>query len=286
VPVQGEGAAEAICAALARANRRAECDLLILARGGGSLEDLMAFNDEALAYGIRASAIPVLTGIGHEIDLSIADLAADRRAPTPSAAAELAVPAAAALRQHLDALQWRLAAAGTARRASAARRLQDLLRRLQLRHPTARLEQRVQRLDRLRLRLGQAMTRRVDAKSLTLRRRREALSAANPLRRLRERRLALAALSQRLTQTGAVLLERRGRRFATLLARLEALSPLAVLRRGYAIASRTRDGEVLRAAQQARVGESISVRLASGQLQAEVRAVHAAPSAEPGSDGH
>ncbi len=133
--VQGEGAAATLIEALELANRRAECDLLILARGGGSLEDLMAFNDEGLARAIRASAIPVVTGIGHEVDFSIADLAADRRGATPSAAAELATPSVEHLAQQLQALQRRLPAAQRRTQEALRRKLDHASRHLRLLHP-------------------------------------------------------------------------------------------------------------------------------------------------------
>jgi exodeoxyribonuclease VII large subunit len=152
VPVQGEGAAAKIAAALALAARRAECDVLILARGGGSLEDLWSFNEEVVARAIRASAIPVISGVGHEVDFTIADFAADRRAPTPSGAAEIAVP---------DAAEWlaRLNKdAGRLRNAIAAPQPQGraaglAARRLAVAHPGNRLRQHGQRLDELELRL-------------------------------------------------------------------------------------------------------------------------------------
>ena len=270
VMVQGDSAPGAITAALALANRRGECDLLILARGGGSLEDLMAFNDEGVAHAIRASRIPVLTGIGHEIDVSIADLAADRRAPTPSAAAELAVPAAADLRHRIDTLRRRLWMAQATRRGSARRRLEDALHRLRLRHPAARLEQLAQTADRLGQRLEQSMQRRLRDRAALLDRRRAALWAAAPHRQLRERRLRLAALKQRLQAAGRLLLMGRGRRLQALTGRLDALSPLAVLRRGYAIVTREPDGAVLRDAGQVSQGQTIDIRLAKGFVRASV----------------
>jgi exodeoxyribonuclease VII large subunit len=274
VPVQGDGAAAAICAALALANRRAECDLLILARGGGSLEDLTAFNEEAVARGIRASTIPVLTGIGHEIDLSIADLAADQRAPTPSAAAELAVPAAQGFRVQLEGLQRRLRARLAALRAGSENRLETLRRRLRLCHPESRLAQQVQAADRLRLRLEQAMRRRLSIAGTALRARRAALRAAAPHRRLQERRLRLHALAQRLEAQGPSLVTDRRRHLAAIAGRLDALSPLAVLQRGYAIATRAADGSVLRSAATVAVGERIFLRLGQGRLSADITDRH------------
>ena len=161
VPVQGEGAAAKIAAALALASARAECDLLILARGGGSLEDLWSFNEEVVARAIRAATIPVISGIGHEIDFTIADFAADRRAPTPSGAAELAVPDAAEWLVRLNRDRGRLHNAMARKLALASERLAWQRRRLAVAHPGQRLRQSGQRLDELQLRLQRAMTQRL-----------------------------------------------------------------------------------------------------------------------------
>jgi exodeoxyribonuclease VII large subunit len=157
VPVQGEGAAAKIAAALALASERAECDVLILARGGGSLEDLWSFNEEIVARAIRASAIPVISGVGHEVDFTIADFAADRRAPTPSGAAEIAVPDAAEWLTRLNKDAGRLRNAIARRLGLKAERLAWQVRRLAVAHPGNRLRQHGQRLDELELRLGRGI---------------------------------------------------------------------------------------------------------------------------------
>jgi exodeoxyribonuclease VII large subunit len=162
VPVQGDGAAAKIAAALALASARAECDVLILARGGGSLEDLWSFNEEIVARAIRASAIPVISGIGHEVDFTIADFAADRRAPTPSGAAELAVPDAGEWLQRLNKDWGRLRMAMQRRLGALAERLDWQRRRLAVAHPGNRLRQHGQRLDELELRLRLAMGNRLE----------------------------------------------------------------------------------------------------------------------------
>ena len=159
--VQGEAAPSSLLAALGLANARAECDVLILARGGGSLEDLSAFNDETLARAIRASAIPVVTGIGHEIDISIADLVADQRAATPSAAAELVAPSGEHLRLRLVAMERRLSAAEQRSLGQARQTLQATSRQLRLLHPAARLQQQAQRLDQLEQRMRSVLGHRL-----------------------------------------------------------------------------------------------------------------------------
>jgi exodeoxyribonuclease VII large subunit len=180
-PVQGATAAAALIAALELAGMRAEVDVLILARGGGSLEDLWAFNDERLARAILASPIPVVTGIGHEIDFTIADFVADLRAPTPSAAAQLVAPDAAVWRQRLEQLLARFAAA--ARRTLRAEQagLDALVRRLHQAHPGARLQTHAQRLDELEARLRLGLRARIAAATARLEGAARALQAVSPL---------------------------------------------------------------------------------------------------------
>jgi exodeoxyribonuclease VII large subunit len=155
-PVQGAAATESIVAAIDTASARGDADVLILARGGGSIEDLWCFNDERVARAIRRSAIPVVTGVGHEIDFTIADFAADVRAPTPSGAAELVVPDARALRATLEATATRLGRHAGHVLARAAQRLDALTHRLGRAHPGSRLQQQAQRLDEIELRLRRA----------------------------------------------------------------------------------------------------------------------------------
>jgi exodeoxyribonuclease VII large subunit len=179
--VQGEAAPESLLAALELANARAECDVLILARGGGSLEDLNAFNDERLARAMRASGIPVVSGVGHEIDFTLADLAADQRAATPSAAAELVAPSGAHLRERVGTLSNRLLAAQRRRLDAARRRLSASRRHLGLLHPSARIQQQVQRLDRAEWRLRTLITNRIAEARQRLLRTVAGLEARSPL---------------------------------------------------------------------------------------------------------
>ena len=180
-PVQGAAAAAALIAAVELAGKRAEVDVLILARGGGSIEDLWAFNDERLARAILASPIPIVTGIGHEIDFTIADFVADLRAPTPSAAAQLVAPDAAVWRQRLEQLLARFTAAARRALRSEQLRLEALTRRLQQSHPGARLQQHSQRLDELEARLRLSLRARIAAGTARLESAARALQAVSPL---------------------------------------------------------------------------------------------------------
>ncbi|HET7757324.1 MAG TPA: exodeoxyribonuclease VII large subunit, partial [Steroidobacteraceae bacterium] len=184
-PVQGAAAAGALAAALASASARAECDLLILARGGGSLEDLWAFNDERVARAIHACALPVVSAVGHEIDFTIADFVADARAPTPSAAAELVVPDRMACLAGVAAAAQRLAGGMRRELRSRTEHLAATQRRLGLAHPGVRLQQQMQRLDDLALRLAGAARAGVQLPSLRLARARDRLIRAAPGQRLR-----------------------------------------------------------------------------------------------------
>lgn len=269
VPVQGAQAASDIIAALGLAARRAECDVLILARGGGSLEDLWAFNDEGLARAIAASPIPIITGIGHEVDFTIADFAADVRAPTPSAAAELVVPDAAEWLHAFESGELRLQRAMQRRIADHRQRLAWLAGRAALVSPSARLTQQAQRLDELEQRLTRAQRRRLVTLLERLNWLQRRASLVSPGVRLTEQALRLQSLQQRLERASRAALRRARERLQPLVRTLNAVSPLATLERGYAIVS-TPSGDILRDAAAVAPGTLIDARLARGQLRAKV----------------
>jgi exodeoxyribonuclease VII large subunit len=269
VAVQGAAAATEIAAAIRAAGRRAECDVLILARGGGSLEDLWAFNDEALARAIVASPIPVISGIGHEIDFTIADFAADIRAPTPSAAAELAVPDGEEWRASLRRLAQRLQR-GLRRRVEAQReRLRWLMGRAARVSPSARLAQQTQRLDDLEQRLARALRQILADRRTVLGEHRSRLWQVSPAARLRNTAARQAALYARLCAAALARLHLARERLSPLVRTLNAVSPLATLKRGYAIVSGS-DGIILRDAADAAPGSLIEARLARGKIRAKV----------------
>ncbi len=269
VAVQGAQAAGEIVAALRLAAERADCDLLILARGGGSLEDLWAFNDETLARVIAASPIPIVSGVGHEVDFTIADFAADVRAPTPSAAAELAVPDAREwLRAFLD-LGLRLRRSVLATLADRRERLGWLTGRASLASPAARLSQAAQRLDDFEQRLSRAWRQGIADQRTALGGASTRLWAASPGARFRDACARHAALDARLRVAALARLGRAGERLAPLVRTLQAVSPLATLVRGYAIVS-DETGRILRRAQDAAPGSIIEARLAGGRIRARV----------------
>ncbi|HVC11925.1 MAG TPA: exodeoxyribonuclease VII large subunit, partial [Burkholderiales bacterium] len=244
-PVQGEGAAERLVEMLAVANARGECEVLLLVRGGGSIEDLWQFNQEALARAIRASRIPVVVGVGHETDFTIADFAADRRAPTPTAAAEVVSPPRAELLARVAELAGR-AARETRRRLEYAMQAVDALAR-RLVHPAERLRASHRLLEQLTARLATAMAHRLEAAHIRL-------GAAAP-------RLG-HALVRRVEGTAG--------RLERLRASLASLDPSAVLARGYSLTRNAR-GELLRDAEHVAEGERLTTTLARGWIESEVR---------------
>lgn len=269
VPVQGSEAPPAIVAALQTAARRAECDLLILTRGGGSLEDLWAFNEEAVARAIADSPIPLVSAVGHEIDFTIADLAADLRAPTPSAAAELVVPDCGEWLTRLNRQTDRLSRALRQRLAGEQQRLTALARHL--RHPGQRLRDQAQRLDELEQRLIRALRGTLARRTAQLAGLRAQLQTRSPVRRVAELEHRLTTLRGRLRQALRQGLSHEQQRLAGLGRALDAVSPLATLGRGYAIVQ-AEDGRVVRRATEVATGERIIARLAEGRLHCRVDA--------------
>jgi exodeoxyribonuclease VII large subunit len=269
VPVQGKTAAGEIADMLKIAERRKECDLLILTRGGGSLEDLMAFNDEQLARTIAGLSIPVISAIGHEIDTSISDHVADRRAPTPSAAAELASPDSAALLHRVALLDTRLQRVHVQKLQRNMQRLDELGIRLQQQHPGLRLRHQAERITTLKSRLEQAGGNRIRILRATLETLATRLQAQAPARRVAETRSHL----ERLTRRSETLIRQRlaesGARVTALARELHAISPLATLERGYSITLNDSQ-QAITDSSQVRKGEELEIRFARGSIQAEV----------------
>ena len=265
--VQGEGAAEEIAAALSTAGRRGECDVLLLVRGGGGIEDMWAFNEEIVARAIRACSIPVVTGIGHETDFTIADFAADRRAPTPTAAAEVVSPERAQLLHVVSRLAARVGSRARHELEGRMLHVDHLARRLV--HPGARLQAQSELLGQLRARLGQALARIVAERRWRI---------AALLQRSRARLPHLDELSARWVQAihrvraaARARVARAAADCTRAAASLAHLDPAAVLERGYSIVHNL-DGGIVRDSAALAVGDSVTLRFAKGRARARIAA--------------
>jgi len=270
--VQGDGAVESVCTALGRLGASGWPELIIVARGGGSIEDLWTFNEEAVARAIADCPVPVVSGVGHETDFTIADFVADLRAPTPSAAAELIAPDLAGLLEQIDSLRARAGRAITLGLARMAR----LIAERGASRP-ARLVQRMigraqQRADELDYALRLAGTRRIDAVSARLDVLDRRLRGQDARLKLSRSRARASVLTGRLDAAITLRVKAGLGRLDRSEARLDGLSPLAVLGRGYAIV--TGPPGILRDASDVRCGDELGVRLASGRLGARVESVH------------
>lgn len=268
VPVQGGGAAAEIARTIGLADRRKDCDVLILARGGGSLEDLWAFNEEVVARAIYACELPLVTGIGHEIDFTVADLVADRRAPTPSVSAELVSPDRRELLTRIEVLERRLAHLLRNRLWQVRAEVQAVAKRLL--HPGRRLRDLAQRLDGLSLRLERAGRLRAQLSSDRLTALCTRLQSRVPTALVVLRTAHCEQLRKRLMLAIGEALARRNSKLENLSRALHAVSPLATLARGYAIVTSLPDGRVLREATAVAPGQAVQARLARGRLRCRV----------------
>ena len=268
--VQGQNAAAELTAALSTAAQRAECDVLIVTRGGGSLEDLMAFNDETVARAIDASPIPVISAVGHEVDVTIADLVADRRAPTPSGAAEIAVPEQLEWQRELARASRRLASLMRRRLDDRAQALDWLSRRLAAMSPSKKLAQQKLQLNAVRRSLGAAARHDLVNRARHAEGLRARLFARSPQHRMRTLQLQNATLNRQLRIAGASAFTRLETRLDYTQRRLHAVGPLATLQRGYAIVTERASGKLLTDAAEVQPGTEVEARLASGRLAAKV----------------
>ena len=267
--VQGDDAPAQLRQALDLAVRREECDVLIIGRGGGSLEDLWAFNDEALTRAVAACPIPIVSAVGHEVDTGLTDFAADMRAPTPSAAAELVSPDLSVVTQRLGGLHRRLRWVMAQQLRAPQERLRHLSQRL--RSPRHSLEQSSQRLDELQGRLQRHMQQRLALLQSRLRPSQQRLARQSPQRLLADRQQRLQTLEKRLPQPLLRLIQQQQVQLGNLGKRLHTASPLETLGRGYSI---TFKGEqAVRSVAQIAAGDMLTTRLADGEVSARVERV-------------
>lgn len=267
--VQGDGAAISIAQAIGRANIRNECDVLIVGRGGGSIEDLWCFNEEIVARSIAASSIPVISAVGHEIDVTISDYVADVRAPTPSAAAELVSRDTGERVKQLNYLKDRLNYAIQGYLSRQEHRVGNLRHRLQLRHPKTKLEQQIQQLDERSVALTGAVQRYMQNKILHIDRQSLKLSHYSPERRIESGRDRIADYARRLQSAMERNLAEKRHALALQVETLEAVSPLATLSRGYSI-TRKENGKVVKSVNDVESGQLLVTQVADGEITSKI----------------
>ena len=273
--VQGDDAPGQIVRAIELANARRECDVLIVGRGGGSLEDLWSFNDERVARAIFASTIPVVSAVGHETDVTIADFVADLRAPTPSAAAEVVSRNQLELLRQLQNGQQRLEMAMDYFLAERTRRFTQLQHRLHQQHPQLRLARQQTVLERLRQRMNVALEGQLKRATLRQQRVAQRLNQQNSQPKIYRAQTRIQQLEYRLAENLRARLSSTRERFGNAVTHLEAVSPLSTLARGYSVTTAT-DGKVLKQTKQVKAGDVLTTRLSDGWVESEVKGVTAA----------
>ena len=266
VPVQGETAANQIAAMIKLADKRKDCDVLLLTRGGGTLEDLWAFNEEVVARAIHACKTPLISAVGHEVDFSIADFVADQRAATPSAAAELISPDQHDIQQQLSKHLSRLQGQARSLLQQSQQGLDWLQKRLQQQHPGQKLQIKAQRVDELELRLERIVRNSIDRKAYALTQLNSRLQRHAPLQQLNQLKMRQQRLQQRLQHAWQQIMANKQQRLAMTSRTLNNVSPLATLQRGYAIVQDVANKQVFSDARQLNRGDKISARLAKGSL--------------------
>jgi exodeoxyribonuclease VII large subunit len=284
VRVQGDGSAQEITRGIEALNRYPGIDVIVVARGGGSLEDLWAFNEETVARAIYASNIPVISAVGHEVDYTIADFVADVRAPTPSAAAELVIRSKLEIQAEVQILTQRLQRAIQHRLETLHARLVASQQRRVLKDPWTPLQTLQQRLDELNARLARSIHGRLRVSREALERGEAAITHLSPLLRVSLLRQRLTTIAQRLIAAQAGHVHRGREELERLTGPLHALSPLAVLARGYSICRHHTDGQVIREAHAVAPGMHVDILLWQGLLQCTVETVIVKGSGDAGTD--
>ena len=267
--VQGEKAAPLICEALNKASNLENIDLIILARGGGSIEDLWAFNNEEVARAIVNCPIPLVSAVGHETDFTISDFVADIRAPTPSIAAEIISQPYSELKETLEGYQSYLLKSVESQFDSQRTRITNLIKRI--RHPGDKLREIGQKVDYLETALIQEMHQKVSFKKNQLNLTQLSLQQNSPQNKVKEAKVYLQNASKDLLKAFKLKIERKRKLLGELVATIEAVSPLSVLARGYSIISTEPEGKILSSSNQVKIGQTISAVLNKGSIRAEIK---------------
>ena len=268
--VQGDKAALQLESAVRQANIRKDCDVLVLTRGGGSIEDLAAFNDENLAQALYESNIPIVTGIGHEIDFTIADFIADMRAPTPSAAAELVAPDNQHLSNNINQLQKKLISVISSKLKQKIEAQRWLAKRLDQQKPSYQLQQQSQRLDELDARLKQRMQQLLNSKRLAAQALQKQLNTNSPKRLLESKQQKLRQKLTLLHQSIQKNITAKQATLAVQIAKLNSISPLKTLERGYTIVRDEKETQIISSVKQLKVGEKINTKMKDGAVISEI----------------
>ena len=271
VAVQGENAKFEISRAIALANEHQQCDIIILGRGGGSLEDLWAFNEEMVARAIFASEIPIISAVGHETDVTIADFVADLRAATPSAAAEHATPDQQEWLSRFVSLEARLHQQLQRKLSQKQQALDWLAKRLQQQHPGQKLARNAQRLDELESRLNQSMQTKLRHNKSLVDEKIAKLWQHNPAVTINNYKQKQDYLSKRLITVTTHKLESFKQRLLNVSQTLHAVSPLATLNRGYALVIHQPSGQIIRSTEQLKPGDRVETRLAEGRFTSQIK---------------
>ena len=271
--VQGDNAAALICAAITQANLRNEVDVLIVGRGGGSLEDLWCFNNEQLARTIFASSIPIVSAVGHEVDVSIADFVADMRAPTPSAAAELVSQDKSTLQHKILVQQDKLVAAFSRLQQQWGHQHHTVKQRLLQNHPQQQLQQKSQYVDQLQATLQSAIKRILSQAQQQQHHLHNRLSLSSPQKLLQRHQLGLQELQTKLQRSCQQLVDNNKQKLRNNMHLLDTVSPLATLARGYSISFKQQ--EIVKSIQQVQVGDVLVTRVEDGEIRSEINKIDA-----------
>ena len=270
--VQGKDATKEIASSIDNANARGECDVLIVARGGGSLEDLWCFNEELVARSIFKSQIPVITGIGHETDFTIADLVSDLRAPTPTAAAEIALPSLNEIMDHLNRFIFDMSQLTDRKIIDFKHQLKSASLRMQVSHPHAKLQLNLQKLDLIDEKLHQLPMMQLMNLRNTFKMSLSKLLSSNPRNKIEAEKQNLEIKNAALLNAMTGAIERKSNRFSILATQLEGASPLQLLSRGYAVVT-NEDDQNIKTVKDIKAGTTVRTKLSDGSFVSNVEKV-------------